>query len=232
MGLIRISVITLLALNLLLLGVLASRPQLPVADPAVTETRSTANIQPIVLISELGDAGSDDLARQCFTVGPFESDLTVEAIVDMLGEYTTSAHSRKTEAFVDRGYWAYLPAFASEREARQAIRALLDAGHDDVSLMTDGEYDLSVSLGYFINQSNASQLIEKVRALGFEAEMRVQRDDESRYWVDYEQQAGVEYASRMLAEFVPEALHHALGCGEEQQSPVHSNQESSPIQHT
>ena len=84
MGLIRITVIMLLAANLLLLGVQASQPPEPVAVPPVSEIALTADAPSIVLISELGEPGNTDLARQCFTVGPFESDLTVDAIVDML----------------------------------------------------------------------------------------------------------------------------------------------------
>lgn len=212
MGLIRISAIALLAANLLLLGVQASQPPERTASPAVAVTPLSTNYPSIVLITELSDTGDKDLAQQCFTVGPFESAVTVDALVEMLGEYATSSQARKTEAFVDRGFWVYLPPFASERDARQAVTDLYDAGHHDAGVMLEGEWNLSVSLGYFINQTNASQLVEKARQLGFKAEMRVQRDDESRYWVDYQQQAGVEYASRVLADFVPETLHHALAC--------------------
>jgi hypothetical protein len=69
-----------------------------------------------------------------------------------------------------------------------------------------------VSLGYFINQSNAAQHRDRIRDLGFPAEFRIQRDDEFRYWVDYKQQSGDEYASRLLDDLIPSQLHHPTAC--------------------
>ena len=152
------------------------------------------------------------LDSQCFTVGPFETRATVEAIVEMLRENTSSVSSRETEAFVDRGYWVYLPPYGDEQGARQAVKILYDAGLDDVSLIKNGIWNNSVSLGYFINQSNATEHRDRIREMGFQAEFRIQRDDESRFWVDFEQQVGIEHASRMLAGLVPPELQRSTSC--------------------
>jgi len=208
----RISVISLLALNLLLVGILASQPGHQAVSTEPSASERSADISTIVLIRELDEPDKQGIGLQCFTVGPFESRRTAEAIVEMLAANVVSAHTRTTEAFVDRGYWVFLPPFKDVANARQAVRDLYEAGHEDVELIKDGEWNLSVSLGYFINQANASSLADSIRNLGFNPEMRVQRDDESRYWVDYQQQAGQQYASQVLAGFVPSTLHRALSC--------------------
>jgi hypothetical protein len=166
----------------------------------------------IRLLSEIDPDHGGAFGRQCFTVGPFETRATMEAISGLLKEHSTRVSQRETTAFVDRGFWVYLPPYTGEREARQAVGDLYDAGLDDVAVIRDGEWDLSVSLGYFTSQSNAIRHRDAVRELGFPAEFRITRHDEPRYWVNYEQQAGVEYASRVLASYVPPDLHRMTAC--------------------
>lgn len=220
MNRLKLFIIALLAANIALFGLEASKP--PVEEKAgAGAVEATRNALPgITLLGEMTgiDAGPTD--RQCFTVGPFETLPTVEAIVEMLAEYTSRVKPRTTEAFVDRGYWVYLLPFENEISARQAIDTLYDAGYDDMALIRGGEFDNSVSLGYFISLSNATQHRDRIRELGFEAEFRIQREDESRFWVDYEQQAGVEYASRVLSGLVPPELHRPTACSDISDAPV------------
>lgn len=206
-------IIALLAANLLLLGLEASKPPPTIGNGQHEGVTQADSLPGIRLLSELAD-DAKQRTRQCFTVGPFEGRPTVDAIVDMLGAYTTSLGSRETEAFVDRGYWVYLPAYADERAAREVVKVLYAAGFEDVSVIKNGEWDNSISLGYYIEQSNAMMHKDQVRAMGFEAQTRIQREDETRYWVDYEQRAGVEYASRIMGDMVPAGLHRATACPE------------------
>jgi hypothetical protein len=209
---IKLIVLVLFTTNMLLFGLEASKP--PVSQPAESTAviSNASNIPGIRLISELDINDFGDRNRQCFTIGPFESAETVDAIVEMLTEFASRAGPRETEAFVDRGYWVYLPPYEDEQGARQAIEILYDAGMD-VGLISNGEFDNSVSLGYFISQDNARKQRDRVREMGFPAEFKIQREDESRFWVDYEQEAGSEYASRVLADLVPADLHRPTACG-------------------
>ena len=214
MAILRIIIIALLAANLLLLGLEASKPPLDTSNDLETRTPQADPLPGIRLLSELADVDSGQLNRQCFTIGPFEGRATVDAIVEMLGAYTAALSSRETEAFVDRGYWVYLPPYDDEQGARRVVKTLYDAGFEDATVIKNGIWNNSVSLGYFINQSNAMVRKDRVREMGFNAETRIQREDESRFWVDYEQRTGVEYASRILGDMVPPGLHRATACAE------------------
>ncbi len=214
MSKLKLMIIALLAANLLLLGLEASKPPPTIGNGQDAGPTQADPLPSIRLLSELADDAKQH-TRQCFTVGPFEGRSTVDAIVDMLGAYTTSLGSRETIAFVDRGYWVYLPPYADERAAREFVNVLYDAGFEDVSIIKNGEWDNSISLGYYIEQSNAMMHKDQVRAMGFEAQTRIRREDETRYWVDYEQRAGVEYASRIMADMVPAGLHRATACPED-----------------
>lgn len=215
MNLLKLLIIALVAANLLLLGLEASKPPANVDSDASTAQSQISNLPEIRLLSELDGMDTQQFSRQCFTVGPFETRPTMDAIVEMLNGFASNVSSRETEAFVDRGYWVYLPPYPDEQGGRQAVKILYDAGYDDVFVVNNGDWNHAVSLGYFITQSNAIAHRDRISELGFEAEMRIQRDDESRFWVEYEQQAGDEYASRVLAELVPAELHRPIACSEE-----------------
>jgi hypothetical protein len=207
--------------NILLLGLEASKPPVePIATGGATVSQQQ-DVPGLRLLSELSSEDAESGSSQCFTVGPFESRTTVDAIVEMLNEYSTDARFRETEAFVDRGYWVFLPAYDDEKSARQAVESLYSAGLEDVSLIQNGDWNNSVSLGYFISQSNAAQHRDRIREMGFPAEFRIQRDDEFKYWVDYKQQSGDEYASRLLIDLVPAQLHHPTACASDE-SPSES----------
>ena len=213
MSKLKLMIIVLLAANLLLLGLEASKPPPTIGNGQEAGATQADPLPGIRLLSELVDDANQHI-RQCFTVGPFEGRPTVDAIVQMLGAYTSKLSSRETVAFVDRGYWVYLPPYADQPAARQAVKVLYDAGFEDVSIIRNGKFDNAISLGYFIGQSNAMMRKNQVRAMGFEAQARIQREDETRYWVDYEQRAGVAYASRIMADIVPAGLHRATACPE------------------
>jgi hypothetical protein len=214
----KLIILALLAGNILLVGLEASKPTAGRSPSVEAEPASPVELPEIRLLSEIPVMESVRLTRQCFTVGPFEASPTADAIVEMLREHATRVSPRETEAFVDRGYWVYMPAYPDEMRARQAVKSLYGAGLEDVSLIKEGEWHNSVSLGYFISQSNAMKHRDRVRKLGFEAQFRIQRDDESRFWVDYEQQMGVEDASRVLSGLVPAELHRPTACPENQPS--------------
>lgn len=207
----KLAIIALLMGNILLLGLEASKP--PAPEPTATAALHPRDGLPeIMLLGELDTSHGGDYGRQCFTVGPFETLTTVEAIRGMLQEYSTHVGERETEASVDRGFWVYLPPYPDARSARDAVEILYDANFDDVAVIRNGEWNFAVSLGYFISQSNAIRQRDRIRELGLPAEFIIKRHDETRYWVDYEQQAGVEYASRVLESFVPPELHRMIAC--------------------
>lgn len=203
----------MVAANSLLLVLEASKPKVP--EPLTNQPApSSASLPEIHLLGELDPGHGGEFGRQCFTVGPFETRATVQAISEMLKAHSTTVSDRQTEASVDRGYWVYLPPYPDERSAREAVQVLYEAGIDDVAVISNGQWNLSVSLGYFTSQVNAARRQDRVRELGFPAGFQVRRHDEPRYWVDYEQQAGVEYASRVLASFVPPELHRMTACSQ------------------
>jgi len=187
----RIIVISLVVANLLLLGFQSSTPDVqPEARPAPAVTRG-ANIPTIHLFSEMmQDQGLMSGNRQCFTLGPFHSVADWDDVHARLQKVSTRVSERQTEALVEKGYWVYLPPYPSLLEANKALLSLQALGLKDVAIMYDGEWKNSISLGYFMRQSNAQGRKKGLESKGFEPLMRIQRQAEPRYWLDYEQEPG------------------------------------------
>lgn len=208
----KLGAIVMVATNLMILGLQASKPPQPSPAPDVTAEQAHEELPSIRLLSELDEVPAEAAPQSCFIVGPFESSETAAAISELIAEQAAGVATRQTEAFVDRGYWVYLPPFDSARAGSRAVEALLELGIEDIALIEQGRWNRAVSLGYYIEQSNAVRRRQQVRALGMDAQMIVRRDDEVRYWVDYVQRLGAGYASRVLDGLVPPGLHHPTAC--------------------
>ena len=159
----------------------AEQPATPVA-PA-----RPSDLPEIRLLSEIS---ADDLAamdlRRCFSLGPFESGDVIRARLNRARTGDGWAQVRTTEALVDRGYWIHLPAFENLDDAYAASRRIKAAGVTDVAVLTSGEFPRTVSLGYYQVRDSAEQRMAELRAAGIEPRMNVRRDNETRYWLDYE----------------------------------------------
>ena len=183
---IRLIVVALLACNLLLIGVhVASEPPdpaIPVASPAPIPS----GLPELQLIDELDPGAFPELdPRQCFSAGPFE---TVPGMIDAreaLGSGAEDVRERETEALVELGYWVSLPAASSFAESAGAMKDLESQGLTDMAVVGDENGEYRVSLGYFLEEANARRRRDEVRKLGFEVETRLQRETQTRFWLDY-----------------------------------------------
>jgi hypothetical protein len=187
----RIIVISLVVANLLLLGFQSSTPAVqPTAKPASVVV-GDSGIPTIHLFSEMmEDQGLLSGNRRCFTLGPFHSAADWDDVHQRLQKVATRISERQTEALVEKGYWVYMPPYPSLLEANQALLSLQALGLKDVAIMYDGEWKNSISLGYFMRQENAQRRKKSLEDRGFKPMMRIQRQAEPRFWLDYEQEPG------------------------------------------
>lgn len=187
----RIIVISLVVANLLLLGFQSSTPTVqPEARPAAVVVEDSG-IPTIHLFSEMmRDQGLLSGNRRCFTIGPFHSAADWDDVHARLQKVATRVSERQTEALVEKGYWVYMPPYPSLLEANEALLSLQALGLQDVAIIYDGEWKNSVSLGYFMRQENAQRRKKNLEDRGFKPMMRIQRQAEPRFWLDYEQEPG------------------------------------------
>ena len=231
----RIIVISLFLLNLLLLGF--QRSKLDVQTKPTVQTRAAAspgvvedsNIPTLHLYSELMQ--DQDLMtgnRRCFTLGPFHSIEDKDEIRTRLLEVSASISERLTHAMIEKGYWVFLPPLVSLLEANQVLFSLQALGLKDIGIIYDGDWKNAISLGYFLRQENAQRRKKGLEDRGYAPSMRVKRDAEPRYWLDYEQIPGSEIFALDMQNPPLEFMQRSLPCPEQELISIRKEQSPFP----
>lgn len=224
----RIIVISLVVANVLLAGFQASKSPARTEKAGSAEEAETSNIPTIHLFSELiQDENLMSGSRQCFTLGPFHDIEDMHNIREQLQEISLSTSERETQAMVEKGYWVYLRPYPSLLEANQDLFALQALGLKDIGVIYDGERKNSISLGYFLRQENAQKRKKGLETKGYEPLMRVQRQAEPRYWLDYEQNPGSELIALDMQNRPNDFMQRSLPCP--QQNPFETTLADAPI---
>lgn len=213
----RVIVISLFVANLLLLAFQGSKPSV---EPEVAASQAEAedsSIPTLYLFSELTQ--DQDLLsgnRQCFSLGPFHSTEDMDEVRIQLQEVSASISERQTQAFVEKGYWVFLPPYVSFLEANQTLLSLQALGLKDIAVVYDGDWKNSISLGYFLRQENALKRKKGLQERGYEVLMRVQRQVEKRYWLDYEQDPGSGLIALDMQKRPNDFMQRSLPCPEQE----------------
>lgn len=201
----------LLAANavLLILGQLGSAPpptregEMPALDPALPSAELVGPAQ----------AESESSGPVCYTIGPLPTLLAQQRAVDRLRPYTSQLEVRQTMADRDRGWWVYLPT-NSRNEALAMTRRLAERGVEDYYVVAGGDLENAVSVGLYEHIDNARQRQRQVRAMGFDAQLEVRRENVPQFWVDYRVEPGESPPWRFIVRASPGAQRLALPCSD------------------
>jgi len=209
----RIAVISLLVANLLLLGFQGSKP----ATQPKTITKQTVVQDPgIPTIHLFGEMVEDQNLmsgnRRCFSLGPFHSVEDKNETWTLLEEVSANISERETQALVEKGYWVFMPPYESLLEANQALFSLQALGLKDIAVIYRGDWKNAISLGYFLRQENALRRKKDLEDRGFAPKIRVQRQSESRYWLDYEQNPGSGLITMDMQDRPNDFMQRSLPC--------------------
>jgi len=190
----RVLFLLLLAANLgfgawLVLAPPVAVAQLPPTDPGIAV---------LTLLNERDGALADaaELARapepigadrdlRCTTLGPFPTQSDLRRAMTALTPLTERIQFRESRALRSRGWWVYLPAFASRDAALSAARELSSKGVRDYYVVTAGDQENTISLGLFRDGDNAARRRDEVKALGLDVQLNERTEDTPEYWLDY-----------------------------------------------
>ena len=213
----RILVISLFVANLLLFGFQRSNPAVEEETTVTPAVKKNSGIPTIHLFGEMMQ--DQDLLtgnRQCFSLGPFHSAEDKDEVRMLLQEVSTRISERETEALVEKGYWVFIPPYGSLLEANQVLISLQALGLEDIGVIYEGDWKNAISLGYFMRQENAQRRKNGVESKGYEPLMRVQRQGEPRYWLDYEQNPGSGLIALDMQNRPNDFMQRTLPCFEEE----------------
>ena len=177
----------------------------PVADARVLPAVD-AGVAQLALLSERGDTASTaaELADRplsiaeldqmvCTRIGPFPSQSDMRRAMAALTPITERIQFKETRAVKSRGWWVYMPAFATRDEALRNARALAGRGIRDYYVVTAGDQQNTISLGLFRDQNNARNRLAELTGMGFDAAMRERTDEAPEYWLEYAVAPGVAF---------------------------------------
>ena len=226
----RIIVISLVVANLLLLGFQSSKPVVKVDTNASLATDYDPDIPTIHLFSEMME--DQDLMsgnRRCFSLGPFHSSEDRDDIRSRLYAVSATLTERRTQALVEKGYWVFMPPYISLLEANQELFSLQALGLQDIGIIYDGEWKNAISLGYFMRQENAQKRMEGLEDKGYAPLIRVQRQTEPRYWLDYELNPGSELIALDMQSRPNDFMRRSMPCPEQSLIDIPDDGSSTPV---
>jgi cell division septation protein DedD len=171
-----------------------SEAAVPPPDAVVPPAESSADPDTAELPSDEAVAAAQPNAAEaparCTSVGPFRELSQAATAAATLRNAGHQPVQRVAEGDVWIGYWVYIPAIASEKEANDILARVRAEGIADSYVIPNSDSGNLVSLGVFSEISGVSRRRDQVRALGFEPQVVDRTRRATVYWVDVTLEAG------------------------------------------
>jgi cell division septation protein DedD len=120
----------------------------------------------------------------CTSIGPFRELAQAATAAATLRNAGFEPLQRVAEGDVWIGYWVYIPAIPTEREANEILAKVRAEGIADSYVIPNSDSGNLVSLGVFSEISGVGRRRDQVRALGFEPLVVDRTRRATVYWVD------------------------------------------------
>lgn len=155
------------------LQLLSERPELmPVPAPSVAAPAE----------GEQSAAASVVTATaQCFNVGPFSSDTSLQRFVGQMRGKRLSVRVDRRKV-TEKDYWVFVPAFTNRERAEERLRDLKGRGIDGF-VVKEGVFVNAISLNHFSRKELAQAYLEKIKVAGVAVEYREIAQNGSEQWV-------------------------------------------------
>ncbi len=121
----------------------------------------------------------------CGEAGPFLSRGRVRRLVHGLKLDKEQYRIQRKPTPVNVSFWVLRPPLPDRASARQEVARLKEAGVRDLWLMQEGRFRNGISLGLYTREESARSHAEKLRAKGFEVEVRPRQKMKERYWLTF-----------------------------------------------
>ena len=159
-------------------------PSAAATDAAAANGDAVAALLPSEQPAIAAGQGADSAATRCTSVGPFRELSQAATAAAALRAAGYQPLQRVAEGDIWIGYWVYVPAIATEREANEVLEKVRSEGITDSYVIPNSDSGNLVSLGVFSEISGVSRRREQVRALGFEPQVVDRTRRATVYWID------------------------------------------------
>ena len=121
-------------------------------------------------------------AAVCLYLGSFEEESRARVVEQRLLSLDIQAEVRSVDAAAGVEYWVYLPPLASRQASLRQLREL-QARRIDSYIITQGELANGISLGIFPRNDSANSVMQRLRDVGYEPQIRELSRAHRSFWV-------------------------------------------------
>jgi cell division septation protein DedD len=121
-------------------------------------------------------------AAVCLFLGSFEEEARAKVVEQRLLSLDIQADVRSVDAAAGVEYWVYLPPLASRQASLRQLREL-QARRIDSYIITQGELANGISLGIFPRNDSANSVMQRLRDVGYEPQIRELPRAHRNFWV-------------------------------------------------
>lgn len=121
-------------------------------------------------------------AAVCLYLGSFEEESKARVVEQRLLSLDIQAEVRSVDAAAGVEYWVYLPPLASRQASLRQLREL-QARRIDSYIITQGELANGISLGIFPRNDSANSVMQRLRDVGYEPQIRELSRAHRSFWV-------------------------------------------------
>jgi hypothetical protein len=172
----------------------APKKNFTATDPGVTElvllsdnNKSDSNIladAPVMPVNSGNNSGTD-LNFKCYAAGPYENEAGIQSAIEQIKSEVLKYSTRRLTTTQEAGYWVYLPALPSRKEALKKGRDLAAAYVKDYYVVTSGNNENSISLGLYREPFNADNRVTELNSKGFQVEKEIRLEQWPEFWLDF-----------------------------------------------
>lgn len=156
-----------------------------------------------------------DNSAHCLVLGGFDAAEPARQLEQRLLSLDVGVRVVTTEASFGADHWVYIPPLASRQASLRQLRELQARGIDSY-LITEGELADGILLGVFPRLDSAVGVAEKLRAAGYEPQVRELPRIYQEYWVRVARKSQRLVDDAMLARLSVDFLdlkHQLISCG-------------------
>ncbi|MGY4531363.1 hypothetical protein ACVW0Y_000473 [Pseudomonas sp. TE3786] len=124
-------------------------------------------------------AGSSEV---CMFLGGFDQEEAAKLVEQRLITLDIQSQVRVVDAPAGLDYWVYLPPLASRQASLRQLKEL-QARKIDSYIITTGDLSNGISLGMFPRSESAESVMQRLREVGYEPQMRELPRAHRNFWV-------------------------------------------------
>lgn len=121
-------------------------------------------------------------AEVCMYLGGFEQEESARLVEQRLIALDIQSRVQSVDASAGLDYWVYLPPLASRQASLRQLKEL-QARKIDSYIITQGDLSNGISLGMFPRSESAESVMQRLREVGYEPQMRELPRAHRNFWV-------------------------------------------------